>query len=418
MADTKKVEELQQKIADAQTELVKLTDAEAAAKVSTEQAVTAATAEYERLKAEALSFPNGSDAFKAARKAASDYNNSTLRDAKEAYDKALGGDPRVNSLQFGTIPNLQKQLAAAEAAPEPPPSPAQEDTVKTPEATNPSQSDQATTDAYANPSLTPDPVTVKESLAPGEVEVVSTKESLGPGEVEVVSTKESLGPGESIVESRLGAVPKGAEPPTSSGTSAKWGGAKDLRVYLRVPGSYLTSIYTSALQEFSGILFPYTPEVSYDNQANYAAVNPTHSNYTQYFFKNSAVGAISVTGKFTVQNEKEAIIYLSVLHLLRSLTKMRWGDDYNAGAPPPVCRFDGYGDFMLSNVPVAVASFKNDMPNGVDYISVKSGKFSTSLVPTISTISLSLNLMYSRKEIQDFSVDGWLSGKLKGKGYL
>jgi hypothetical protein len=97
---------------------------------------------------------------------------------------------------------------------------------------------------------------------------------------------------------------------------------------------------------------------------------------------------------------------------------MRFGSDFNAGAPPPVCRFEGYGDFMLRNVPVSVASFKTELPNGVDYISVNSGDFKTSLVPTISTISLSLNLMYSRKEIQDFSVDGWLSGKLKGKGYL
>ena len=97
---------------------------------------------------------------------------------------------------------------------------------------------------------------------------------------------------------------------------------------------------------------------------------------------------------------------------------MRFGDDSNAGAPPPVCRFDAYGDFMLSNVPVSVASFKTELPNNVDYISVKSGNFKTSLVPTISTINLSLNLMYSRKEIQEFSVDGWLSGSLKGRGYL
>jgi len=311
------------------------------------------------------------------------------------------------------------KAAAAEAEAAKP-----EATVKSSEATNPSQSDQATTDAYANPSLTPDPTTQTfddgSSIQTFDDGSTLVTDSEG-GYSSTDSTDSDSGQSARLSSLRSiagSAIFKGAESSSSKGASAQWGGAKDLRVYLRVPGSYLSSIYTSQLQEFGGILFPYTPEISYDNQANYSAINPTHSNYTQYFFKNSSVSAISVTGKFTVQNEKEAIIYLSVLHLLRSLTKMRFGADFNAGAPPPVCRFEGYGDFMLRNVPVSVASFKTELPNGVDYISVNSGKFSTSLVPTISTISLSLNLMYSRKEIQDFSVDGWLSGSLKGKGYL
>lgn len=311
------------------------------------------------------------------------------------------------------------KAAAAEAkAAEP------ESTVKTPGATNDSQSDQSTTDAYANPSLIPDTTTQTfddgSSIQTFDDGSTLVTDSEG-GYSSTDSTDSDSGQSARLSNLRSifgNAISKGAEPSTSKGASAQWAGAKDLRVYLRVPGSYLTSIYTSGLQEFGGILFPYTPEISYDNQANYASINPTHSNYTQYFFKNSSVSAISVTGKFTVQNEKEAIIYLSVVHLLRSLTKMRFGSDFNAGAPPPVCRFEGYGDFMLRNIPVSVASFKTELPNGVDYISVKSGKFSTSLVPTISTINLSLNLMYSRKEIQDFSVDGWLSGSLKGKGYL
>jgi hypothetical protein len=97
---------------------------------------------------------------------------------------------------------------------------------------------------------------------------------------------------------------------------------------------------------------------------------------------------------------------------------MRFGKDANAGSPPPVCRLEGYGDFMLRNVPVVVSQFKIDYPDNVDYISVNSGVFKTSLVPTISSVSLTLNPSYSRKELQDFSVDAWLSGGLKGKGYL
>lgn len=295
-------------------------------------------------------------------------------------------------------------------------------TVKSPEATNPSESDASTASAYADPSRTPDP-TIQRFDDGSSIQTFDDGSTLVTDSEGNTSSTDSIDSSNPRLAAGLlsafgTAIKRGAEAPNTKSASAQWGGAKDLRVYLRVPASYLNGQYTSRLQEFGGILFPYTPEISYDNQASYSAVNPVHTNYTQYFFKNSSVGTISVTGKFTVQNEKEAIVYLSVVHLLRSLTKMRWGSDSNAGAPPPVCRFEGYGDFMLRNVPVVVASFKTELPNSVDYIAVNSGPFRTSLVPTISTINLTLNPMYSRKELQDFSVDGWLSGNLKGKGYL
>jgi hypothetical protein len=274
--------------------------------------------------------------------------------------------------------------------------------------------------AYADPSRIPDPVqTFDDGSSIQTFDDGSTLVTDSEGKLSSTESTDS-NPRPSLLSAAGTPISRGAESTKSKGASAQWGGAKDLRVYLRVPGSYLSSQYTSSLKEFGGIMFPFTPEISYDNQASYSAINPVHTNYTQYFFKNSSVGPISVTGKFTVQNEKDAIIYLSVVHLLRSLTKMRWGTDEapNAGAPPPVCRLEGYGDFMLRNVPVVLASFKTDLPNSVDYISVNTGAFKTSLVPTISTISLTLNPMYSRKEIQDFSVSGWLSGNLKGKGYL
>ena len=220
-------------------------------------------------------------------------------------------------------------------------------------------------------------------------------------------------------------IPKGAEQPATGGSKATWAGTKDLRTLLRVPSSYLVGPAagpSSILKTFGGILFPYTPSIGWDNQASYTSVNPVHSNYTQYFYRNSTVGPISVSGKFTVQNEHEAAVFLAIQHLLRSLTKMRFGTDSNAGSPPPVCRLDAYGDMMLSNVPVSVASWKVELPDSVDYIAVKDsakfGNYATTMAPVVSTLSITLNLMYSRKEIREFSVDGWLNNKLKNKGYL
>ena len=200
---------------------------------------------------------------------------------------------------------------------------------------------------------------------------------------------------------------------------AQWKEATDMRVTLRAPKAYLQGP-TAPLSKIGGIIFPYTPSISFDNQANYATLQPTHSNFALYFYQKSSVGPITISGKFTNQNESDGVVYLATIHLLRSLTKMLWGKDPGAGAPPPVCRLDAYGDYMINNVPVVVQSFKIELPDGVDYIAVgnKVKTFGHTMVPTISTISLTLNTMYSRQEIKDFSVSSWLKGSLRNRGYL
>lgn len=218
-----------------------------------------------------------------------------------------------------------------------------------------------------------------------------------------------------------------ANPSNPPAAMAQWGPAKDLRVKLRVPEEYIAPGTPSAgpsdiIYKNGGILFPYTPTISYDNKAEYSPQTPVHSNYTQYFYKNSSVGPIIVSGKFTVQNEFEGAVLLGTLHLLRSLTKMRFGDDDLAGSPPPVCRFDGYGDYMLYNIPVSVSSWRHEIPEGVDFIAVgrpgSSTTYGRSLVPVVSTINLELNVMYSRREMLAHNVPSWLSGGLRYKGYL
>jgi hypothetical protein len=209
-----------------------------------------------------------------------------------------------------------------------------------------------------------------------------------------------------------------SEPKKETPATPKFQGGKDHRVRLKVPISYVSGIHTQgpneALYKSQGIIFPYTPSINQDYTANYSTVPVTHSNYTQYFYKNSSVGTISLTAKITVQNEYEAEMYFSIIHLLRALTKMRYGDDDNAGSPPPVCRLFAYGDAIMNNVPVAVSSFKLDLPDNVDYFTTKS----QSSAPTMSTLTLTLTPIYSRNEMQKFTVTDWLSNNLRSKGYL
>ena len=220
-------------------------------------------------------------------------------------------------------------------------------------------------------------------------------------------------------------VPFGATKAAGPGAQAQWSAAKDLRVKLRVPNEYLkgpSAGPANIIQKNGGILFPYTPTIAMDNQAQYATQTPLHSIYPLNFYKNSTVSPITVTAKFTVQNEFEGAVLLGVIHLLRSLTKMKFGNDPDAGSPPPVCRFDAYGDYMMYNVPVAISSWRHELPDSVDYIAVgRPGSPTTygrSMVPVMSTIAITMNVMYSRREMLAYNVKDWLSGSLARRGYL
>jgi hypothetical protein len=206
----------------------------------------------------------------------------------------------------------------------------------------------------------------------------------------------------------------------------------DLRVKIRVPSEYYQSSFTQGLNgelsNLTGIIFPYTPSISYEHKADYNSQSPVHSNFAIYFYKNSSVSPISISGKFTVQNEKDAGVYLATVHMLRSLMKMRSGGtrmDPSSGSPPPVCRLDAYGDFMLSNVPVVISSYRVELPDNVDYYTIgKNGgiggsTYNKTSVPTLSTIAITCIPIYSRREMQEFSVTDWLGASAARKaGFL
>jgi len=64
----------------------------------------------------------------------------------------------------------------------------------------------------------------------------------------------------------------------------------------------------------------------------------------------------------------------------------------------------------------------HELPDGVDYIAVgRQGSpptYGHSMVPVMSSISLTLNVMYSRREMAAHSVDNWMTGSLRGRGYI
>jgi hypothetical protein len=187
----------------------------------------------------------------------------------------------------------------------------------------------------------------------------------------------------------------------------------DQRAKIRVPNDYILMLTRGSkfgeLYNAGGIIFPYSPTISLSHNATYSASTPTHSNYPIQFYKNSSIGDITINAVLTVQNETDAFVCLSIMHLLSALTKMRWGTDSDSGAPPPVCRLDAYGPYMLKNVPIVISEFRHDVPNDVDFYTLTSGKFGVTSVPTKQVIVIICKPVYSRQEMLSTSVTKYLS---------
>lgn len=212
----------------------------------------------------------------------------------------------------------------------------------------------------------------------------------------------------------------------------------------------------SAIAEDSGVVFPYTPSITVSHSANYSNLSPTHSNYPSYFYRNSEVQSITISGDFTAQTSTDASYVLGMIYFFRSATKMFYGGE-KAGNPPPILYLDGYGDYYLPHVPVVVTNFQHSMPNGIDYIEcqvdpdfttqvkafggndpgsvfgtglgaagiiaasedrIVSGKGGGARIPTMSNVSVTVQPIYSRNNISNkFTWEDFSKGNLlKGNG--
>ena len=247
--------------------------------------------------------------------------------------------------------------------------------------------------------------------------------------------------------------------------------SNDWRVRLSLPlwPSFRTSPALAPLKDAGGLIFPYTPQITINQAAKYTALSPTHSNFAFQAFKNSDPGTIQITAPMYVEDADQALYWIACLHYMRSVSKMFNGTDPKAGNPPPIVKFNAYGNYVFKNVPVVVSQFQLTLEKDVDYISCNVvgsaagaiagladqiggltdtlglegvsdvtdtigqvagllGSFgiggSTSggvtHVPTKSTFTVTLQPVYSRQQGKKFSLDmfvqgGYMSG---GSGYV
>lgn len=147
-----------------------------------------------------------------------------------------------------------------------------------------------------------------------------------------------------------------------------------VRLSLAPNATYLYKDTTNALlkplRDTDGIIFPYTPRISVQYMANYDQSVLTHSNYKIFQYTGSSVDNVTIECDFTAQDTFEANYLMAVIHFLRSVTKMFYGQDQDPkpGVPPPLCYLTGLGAFQFDAHPLAITSFNYALPTDVDYI--------------------------------------------------
>ena len=172
---------------------------------------------------------------------------------------------------------------------------------------------------------------------------------------------------------------KGAESKIVAGGVAKWSvrsSQQDWRVKLTIPQDssfreqFLSSKVMQPLSDHGGVVFPLTPSVIIQHQANYNPLATTHANYPFYAYQNSETSSLTIIGEFPVQNYEDAQSWIATLHFFRTVSKMFFGGDESLrGNPPPILKLNGYGEYVFKNVPVVITNFSVELTQGVDYIS-------------------------------------------------
>lgn len=179
----------------------------------------------------------------------------------------------------------------------------------------------------------------------------------------------------------------------------------------------------------NGVVFPYTPTITYDYMAEWQAYGLTHTNYQTKAYSRSVIDRIVVSGAFTAQNLDEAKYAFAVLHFFRTVTKMYYGEqdvgsESNpglAGTPPPVLLFSGYGNAMFNDIPVVVESFNHELLSDVDYVPISFRRNSLQAwVPAEFNVFVTLSVVHDLVKVREqFKLDDFRTGKLlRNKGFL
>ncbi len=156
------------------------------------------------------------------------------------------------------------------------------------------------------------------------------------------------------------------------------------RLSIANAASFKSSPVFEPLRDAGGLIFPYTPTIQMQAKAEYSPINITHTNYPMKAYKNSDAGQITINAPMHVEDSIQGQYWIAAFHYLKSLTKMFTGSDAKAGNPPPIVKFNAYGNYMFKDIPVVVVAFSVTLDNKCDYIGVKTSASAAGLISSIA----------------------------------
>jgi hypothetical protein len=126
----------------------------------------------------------------------------------------------------------------------------------------------------------------------------------------------------------------------------------------------------NALGSTSGLIFPYTPRVSFNHKVNYQSQDITHTNITHHYYQNTSTPSISIEAKFTADNRSNALHMLSAIWYLTACSKCDFGMNTSTpGLPPPILYLSGY-DTTIDNIPVLIDTIGYNYPDDKHYVNL------------------------------------------------
>ena len=140
-----------------------------------------------------------------------------------------------------------------------------------------------------------------------------------------------------------------------------------------------TSIYGflfEALAKDVGLVFPYTPIITYSGKVKYDTTDIFQSNLSFHNYGGTPVPTIGLTAKFTADTKENAKHMLAAMWFLKAVTRCYFGEQSNvgsqklAGTPPPVLYLNGYGDYIFNYIPVVISGYDYTFPDDRDYTTV------------------------------------------------
>ncbi len=184
------------------------------------------------------------------------------------------------------------------------------------------------------------------------------------------------------------------------------------------------------LYNTGGLLFPYTPSIQIAQEVMWQSHDLTHTNFDVLSYQRTPSATIGVTGKFTVQNQREGEYALACIHFLRTVSKMYFGskdiDGVNetgertaglAGLPPPVLRLRGYGTYMFNSLRCVLKGFSFGFDENMDLVRIESPAGGHVTLPPLFSITINIGLQSNMSKTRtDFVLNEFRTGSLLKSG--